>query len=237
MATNSQFPDIALRHLQRQLAWSLAVAVLALLGVVALAIAWWASSHGNRDDVLRTHGIIVEDTQGHDRILIGEAAIAATKSTSSYGRTNSIVFLNRTGGYHLALGQTPEPVVNGKAVGARIGNGDNYGVTLYDTHGSERGGMGFIGGASRAAIVLDRPWPSADAIGLIVDDKTGFAGLGVNYAKGGQSGFEVGTQGNAVSMTLRDPQGQERASVRVDGPAKPAWQFNGAATATSSSSP
>ena len=48
------------------------------------------------------------------------------------------------------------------------------------------------------------------------------AGLGVNYAKGGQSGFEVGTQGNAVSMTLRDPQGQRRASLEVDGPVKPA---------------
>jgi len=90
-------------------------------------------SRGKASGILRTHGIVITDAQGHDNILIGTSAIATAKSTSSYGRTNSIVFLNPAGGYHLALGQTPEPVVNGKAIGTRIGNGDNYGVTLYDT--------------------------------------------------------------------------------------------------------
>lgn len=237
MSTNSPPDDATLRRLQRQLAWSLSIAILALLSVVALAIAWQMSARSSRNGILRTHGIVVTDMQGHDKILIGAPAIATVKSTSNYGRTNSIVFLNLTGGYHLALGQTPAPVVNGKAVGARIGNGDNYGVVLYDPHGDERGGMVFIGGASRAAIVLDRPWPSADAIGLMVDDKTGFAGFGINYAKGGQSGFEVGTQGSMVSMSLSDPQGGKRASLKVEGPAKPEWQFNGAATATSAGKP
>lgn len=137
----------------------------------------------------------------------------------------------------VCLGQTPAPVVNGMAVGARIGNGDNYGVVLYDPHDDERGGMVFIGDASRAAVVLDRPWPSADAIGLMVDDKTGFPGLEVMYAKGGQSGFELGTQGDAVSMTLSDPRGQKRAGLKVEGPEKPSWQFNGAATAASIGKP
>lgn len=237
MATRNPADDATLRGLKRQLAWSWGIAVLALLGVIALAIAWQASLRSHRDGILHTRGIVVADAQGHDKILIGAAAIATTKSTDSYGHTDSIVFLNRDGGYHLALGQTPAPVVNGKAVGARIGNGDNYGVTMYDTHGNERGGMGFIGGAGRAVIVLDRPWPSADAIGLMVDDKTGFAGFGINYAKGGQSGFELGTQGDAVSMTLNDSQGRERASLKVEGPTKPAWQFNGAATAASSGKP
>lgn len=237
MSTNSVPEDTALRRMQRQLAWSRSIAVLALLGVIALAIAWQVSTRGSRNGILRTHGIVVTDMQGHDKILIGEPAIATAKSAGSYGRTNSIVFLNKGGGYHLAIGQTPVPVVDGKAVGARIGNGDNYGVVLYDPHGDERGGMVFIGGASRAAVVLDRPWPSADAIGLMVDDKTGFAGLGVMYAKGGQSGFELGTRGNAVSMTLSDPRGQKRASLKVEGPEKPAWQFNGAATAASIGKP
>ena len=237
MSTNSSPDDTTLRRLQLQLAWSMSIAILALLGVIALAIAWQTSSRSSRNGILRTHGIVVTDMQGHDKILIGAPAIATAKSTGNYGRTNSIVFLNRTGGYHLALGQTPAPVVNGRVVGARIGNDDNYGVTLYDTHGNERGGMGFLGGASRAAIVLDRPWPSADAIGLMVDDKTGFAGFGINYAKGGQSGFELGTQGNAVSMTFNDPRGQKRASLRVEGPEKPAWQFAGAATAASAGKP
>jgi len=233
MAAHIQDNRATLQRLQRQIVWSWCVAILALLGVAAIAVAWFASAHTTSDDILRTKGIIVTDAQGHDQILIGAPAIAAVKSTSEYGHTNSIVFLNQDGAYHLALGQTPAPVVNGKApvvngkTMKRIGNGDDYGMTLYDTHGNERGGMGFLGGAGRAVIALDRAWPAQDAIGLMVDDKTGFAGMVVNYANG-NSGFEVGAQGDTTSMTLNDPQGHERASLRIKGSGEPAWQFNGA---------
>lgn len=232
MAANIQNHDMTLRRLQRQIVWSWSIATIALLGVIAIAVGWFASAHANRDGILRTKGIIITDAQGLDRILIGAPALATNATTEKYGRTNSIVFLNKTGGYHLALGQTPAPVVNGKAVGARIGNGDDYGVTLYDTHGNERGGMGFIGGAGRAVIALDRSWPAADAIGLMVDDKSGFAGLGVNYANG-NSGFELGIQGDTTSMTFRDPQGHKRANLEIKGPVAPAWKFSNAAAPSS----
>lgn len=237
MTANTADDHATLESLQRQIGWSRGIAILALLGVIALAVAWFVTAHGQRDGILRTQGIVVSDAQGHDRILIGAPAIATVKSTSEYGHTNSIVFLNQNGAYHLALGQTPAPVVNGKALVhngkalKRIGNDDYYGVTLYDTHGSERGGMGFIGGANRAVVALDRPWPSADAIGLIVDDKSGFAGMLVNYAKGKDSAFELGTRDGAISVTLHDPQGLERAGLKIDGPAQPAWHFSDAATA------
>jgi hypothetical protein len=238
MTANTADDHATLESLQRQIGWSRGIAILALLGVIALAVAWFVTAHGQRDGILRTQGIVVSDAQGHDRILIGAPAIATVKSTSEYGHTNSIVFLNQNGAYHLALGQTPAPVVNGKALVhngkalKRIGNDDYYGVTLYDTHGSERGGMGFIGGANRAVVALDRPWPSADAIGLIVDDKSGFAGLGVNYANG-NSGFELGIQGDTTSMTFRDPQGHKRANLEIKGPVAPAWKFSNAAAPSS----
>lgn len=242
MAAHIQNDDATLRRLQRQIFWSWAVAIVALLGVIAIAAAWFASAHANRDDILRTKGIIVTDAQGHDRILIGAPAIATVKSTSAYGSTNSIVFLNRNGTYHLALGQAPAPAVNGKTPIVdgkpvkRIGNGDDYGMALYDTHGSERGGMVFLGGASRAVIALDRAWPAQDAIGLMVDDKTGFAGLVGSYANG-NSGFELGTQGDATTMTLRDPQGRERASLQIKESVAPAWKFSDAAAPSSASKP
>lgn len=239
----ANFEDVsAVQSLQRQLAWFRAIAVLALLGVIALAIVWFASTHNNQNGVLHIPGIVVTDAQGHDQILIGASAIATVKSTSAYGSTNSIVFLNRNGAYHLALGQTPAPVVNGKAPVVngkpvtRIGNGDDYGMALYDTHGSERGGMVFLGGAGRAVIALDRAWPAQDAIGLMVDDKTGFAGIGINYANG-NSGFELGTRGDTTSMTLSDPQGRERASLQVKGPVVPVWKFSGAAATSSTGKP
>lgn len=242
MAANTIPDNPTLTRLQRQIAWSRGIAILSLLGVIALAIAWYATTRVNRDGILRTQGIVVADAQGHDRILIGAPAIATVKSTSAYGHTNSIVFLNRSGTYHLALGQAPAPVVNGKAPLVngkpvkRIGNGDDYGVALYDSHGSERGGMVFLGGASRAVIALDRAWPAQDAIGLMVDDKTGFAGIGINYANG-NSGFEVGAQGHTTSMTLRDPLGRERASLQIKGPGEPAWKFNDAPATSSTGKP
>ena len=54
------------------------------------------------------------------------------------------LFLGKTGADRLALGQWPAPFIGGKSY-HRIGDGDNYGMTLYDTKGSERGGMGFMG--------------------------------------------------------------------------------------------
>lgn len=57
MTANSPPDDTTLRRLQRQLAWSQGIAVLALLGVIALAIAWQTSTRNNRNGILRTHGI------------------------------------------------------------------------------------------------------------------------------------------------------------------------------------
>lgn len=224
----------AIRHLQRQLAWSRGIAVVALLGVIALAIAWFVSGRGHQDRILRAQGIVIADAQGHDKILIGAPAIAASGQTKKYGQSNSIAFVGASNTFRLFLGQAPEPVVEGKTA-QRIGDGEIYGITIYDTHGNERGGMGYIGGADRAVIALDRP--AMDAIGMMVDDKTGFAGLMVNYAKGADSAFEVGTREGVLTMTARDPQGTQRAALKIEGAQAPAWRFSGAAPAASTGKP
>jgi hypothetical protein len=231
VAPNSIPDNQALERLQRQIAWARGIAILSLLGIIALAIAWFATVHRHRDGILRTHGIVVTDAQGHGQILIGTPALATTQLTEKYGRTNSIVFLDADGHYRLAMGQAPAPVIDGKAM-QRIGDDQTYGTTLYDARGNERGGMGFIGGAGRAVFALDRP--TQDAIGMMVDDKSGFAGMIVNYANGKDSAFALGTQGDAVSMTLSDPAGSPRADLKVEGTAVPAWQFSGPATTASS---
>lgn len=234
MVATNRNDDDALRRLQRQLAWSRGIAILALLGVIALAIAWYATTRSHHGGILRTQGIIVTDAQGHDTILIGAPAIAASGQTKKYGDTNSIAFIGPSNTFRLFLGQAPEPVVEGKAT-RRIGNGDVYGVTLYDTQGNERGGMGFIGGADRAVVALDRP--GMDAVGMMVDDKTGYAGLMLNYAKGADSSFEVGTRNGVLSVVARDPRGTERAVLKVEGPQAPAWRFSAAAPAGSTGKP
>ena len=44
------------------------------------------------------------------------------------------------------------------------------GLTIYDTIGDERGGLGFAANGRRAAFALDRA--NGDAVGMLVDDKT-----------------------------------------------------------------
>ena len=49
------------------------------------------------------------------------------------------------------------------------------GLTLHDPKGNERGGIGFLANG-RAVVVLDRASPSGDAVGMMVEDATDFAG-------------------------------------------------------------
>jgi hypothetical protein len=81
--------------------------------------------------------------------------------------------------------------------------GSAYGVSILDTQGGKRGGMGFISTGSninRAVVALDRPFnPSVSSEGwaAVVDDATGSAGTFYMYPPGGthdQEGIFTGTK-------------------------------------------
>ncbi len=216
-------------RLQREVARLRILVIIALLAVIALAA---LPLLRKPDTVLRAQGLVITDAQGHDRILIGAPVPASKDRTRKDDASDGIVFLGKTGADRLALGQMPAPFIGGKSY-KRIGNGDNYGMVLFDTKGSERGGMGFMG-MGRAVFALDRATPPYDAIGMMVDDKEGFAGMIINYgdAKARDAAIELGTDADSAHIRLNGKDGLPRARLNVDGANKPAWQFDDTESAT-----
>ncbi len=218
--------------LQRQITWLRAGLIITVLLLAALAATWWVTRTANDTaKIVRTQGIVIVDAQGHDRILIGAPVPASADRTRKDDASDGIVFLGTTGADRLAVGQMPSPVINGKTY-PRLGDGDNYGTALYDKKGNERGGMAFMG-MGRVVIGLDRAAPLSDAIGLMVDDKEGFAGMIVNYADGKVQApaFELGTTANEVHMQFYGKDNLPHAQLNFDGKGKPAWQFDDAQSA------
>jgi len=100
-------------------------------------------------------------------------------------------------------------------------------MTLYDTKGSERGGMAFMG-TGRVGLALDRATPPYEAIGLMVDDKENLAGMYINYGdpKARDVAIELGSDTNSAHIQLNGRDGLPRAKLDVDGTNKPAWRFD-----------
>ena len=222
-------------HLQREVSRLRMLVIIALLAVIALAamsLLRKADAPGKPDTILRAQGLVITDAQGHDRILIGAPAPASKDRTRKDDASDGIIFLGKTGADRLALGQTPTLHIDGKTY-KRRGDDDNYGMTLYDTKGSERGGMAFMG-TGRVGIALDRATPPYEAIGLMVDDKENFAGMYINYGdpKARDSAIELGSDAGSAHVQLNGKDGLPRAQLNLDGTSKPAWQFDDAESAT-----
>lgn len=221
-------------RLQREVARLRALVIIALLAVIALAAASLLRKQDTPtkpDTILRAQGLVITDAQGHDRILIGAPVPASKDRTRKDDASDGIIFLGKTGADRLALGQTPTLHIDGKTY-KRRGDDDNYGMTLYDTKGSERGGMAFMG-TGRVGLALDRATPPYEAIGLMVDDTENFAGMYINYGdpKAKDSAIELGTDANSVHIQLTGKDGLPRAKLNLDGANKPAWQFDDTDTA------
>ena len=232
MTDNDTLDRQDLVALQRQITWLRTGLIITVLLLAALAAVLWINHAASQTDrIIRTQGIVIVDAHGHDRILIGAPVPASSSRTRKDDASDGIVFLGSTGADRLALGQMPSPVINGKAF-PRIGDGDNYGMALYDKTGNERGGMGFLG-MGRVVISLDRAAPMSDDIGMMVDDKDGFAGMIVKYAdsKVQAPAFELGATANEVHMQFYGKDNLPHAQLNFDGKGKPAWQFDDAESA------
>ncbi|OOG54620.1 hypothetical protein B0E47_11130 [Rhodanobacter sp. B05] len=221
-------------RLQREVGRLRILVIIALLAVVALAavsLLRKPDAPGKPNTILRAQGLVITDAQGHDRILIGAPVPASTDRTRKDDRSDGIIFLGATGADRLAVGQMPAPFIGGKSY-PRHNGGDGYGMTLYDTKGNERGGMGFLG-MGRVGVALDRATPPYDAIGMMVDDKEGFAGMIINYGdpRAKDTAIELGTDANSAHIQINGKDGLPRAMLNYDGTNKPAWQLDDAASA------
>lgn len=174
--------------------------------------------------VLRVKGLVIDDEQGRARILLGAPFPKTPDRLRQDDGSAAMVFLDNEGHDRFLVGETIGAQIGGKVPQQfhRIGQSSAYGATIFDAAGNERGGMGFLSNGNtvnRAVVALDRP--GEDAVGMMVDDKTGYAGLGINYPREVRewtTGVDLGTQGNKAFITIRDSHDMPRATLGI-GPA------------------
>jgi hypothetical protein len=191
----------------------LVLGAVGLGGAAALLMALAPASPGT----IEAQAIRIVDASGKPRILIGAPPSADGRQRKD-AQTASIVVLGPDGSDRLVLGEAPAAFVGGKAY-PRIAS--SYGLVIHDAKGNERGAFGFLDNG-RAVLSLDRP--GGDAVLLTANDKTGFAGLVVNYQNPlGKyaEGLRMGTQADTVWLSLEDRAEGERARLAVDGKAAP----------------
>jgi|GEM_PF-1020545 len=185
-----------------------------LIGAVAGMLLLGASAVGfvAKDPAyLRVRGLTVVDARGRARILLGAPAETTGRRRKDAG-TAALVILGPQGQDRVIVGEAPNPVLHGK-VYPRIAA--SYGMTIHDSTGQERGGMSFLDNG-RGVIALDRQ--NQDAVEMIVNDQSGFAGLTMNYERPfGQykEAVRIGTKGSDVWWALSDTAEAERASLYV----------------------
>lgn len=185
-----------------------------LIHLALLALAVTAFTTGPAD-VLRVRGLIVEDSTGAPRVVIGAPLELAGYNSAQAGA--GIAVLTKDGHLQAAMGApTPAPRINGKVV-QRIGDG--AGFVIADATGNERGGMAVFPDG-RANVCLDYAKGVKEAACLVVNGGDAYSGLVVNGTPS-QKAYDrltalVNNDGTAL-VKIAAPDGEERAILYAKG--------------------
>jgi hypothetical protein len=118
--------------------------------------------------VLRVRGLIVEDQNGRERVLIG-APIPNVAGRKRKDEMAGVLILGENGvdRVGIAADPTPDPQIKGTVRG-RIGTG--AGLYVNDKDGNERGGFGFgvLDNNDRMVLGMDYPNAASEAITFAV---------------------------------------------------------------------
>jgi hypothetical protein len=179
--------------------------------------------------VLHLRGLVIEDGQGRARILLGSPFPVVPDRQRHDATTTAMVFLDEQGHDRFSIGEEMTPQIDGEIPRNYEKLSTGFGLTLYDQLGNDRGGMGFLSNGSNVSRVvfgLDRP--KGDAIGAIVDDTTGYAGLVAMYPPR-QVGVEatgilLGTQGNKAYLSMQDTKNMPSTFLSVGSEPDPSFQ-------------
>lgn len=168
--------------------------------VVILLVKTFVTNSNQLPDVIRVQGIIVEDVNGKERILIGAPVPYATnrvrtdsvRAKKSWGfihpdymkfykdfdhSANGIIILDDKGYDRIAIGNnTPDP-----NIGARIA--PSSGIAINDENGFERSGYGIlkVNGVNRVNLGMDTN-KGTEGMVLSVDDD-GTTGISIRGKK------------------------------------------------------
>jgi hypothetical protein len=211
-----------LEALKRRLKRLQIVCLSGLVLLTAILTAGFTSAHmgaQGHEAVLRVRGLVIEDDQGHPRILLG----APTPNVEGRKRTegvDGIVLLGENGADRVVISYPGlEPQVMG-TVRKRSILVPSAGLMINDADGDERAGFGVSDDGSRVSLGLD--YADRDAMGLVVSP--GFSGLGI-FARNGERNDQITmgvTKDGTAMAKLADTNGDEHlmAEVRKDAPTK-----------------
>jgi hypothetical protein len=152
-------------------------------GVAALGLAAFSAPRAAKPvaDVLTVRGLIVVDSLGRERILLG-APLRAVSSNRRLGNAEGMVVMDSLGRMQTAVGYDNPLVLTGDRIGTRMGA--STGLTFYDPRtGAERGGMGAFGDG-RANACLDYDQKNKEAVCMSVAAKDAYAAVLVNGTPG-----------------------------------------------------
>jgi len=221
--------DQRLTILERRGFW-LRLVCLIQFGIIA---GLWLSSMHNRKVqaqssplILRAQGLIIEDSQGRPRVLLGAPFPAVRERSRQDARTTAMLFLDENGHDRLTLGEELEPQVGGKLLPPgvhRIASG--FGVVIHDASGDERGAYGWLSNG-RALLTLDRP--GAEAFAAIVNDKTGETKIAFGFPphiSRDASAIEIGTKESASFLRFMNKHGNNRAVFSTENGGSPSFKI------------
>ena len=203
-----------LERLERQVRQQRMMLIAAGIAGAAVLLTGFAAGP---PDTIEAKAIRIVDAGGKPRILIG-APPPSDGRVRKDGQTASIVVLGPDGQDRVVMGEAPNPRLDGKSY-PRVAAA--YGLIISDNNGSERGAVNYLDNG-RGVIALDRP--GGDAVSMIVNEQSGFAGFTVNYANPlgkYEEGWRIGTKGDEAWLSLQDRAQGERARLSTAGSAAP----------------
>ena len=211
--------DSRLDRLEKQLSVFRLLCIVQCAAILVGACTLW-SSHtvqaSTSNQVLHAKGLVIEDAQGRARWIVGAPFPVTKDRLRQDAPTNSMIFLDEQGHDRLTLGEETPAQIAGKVSPNFHRIAPGVGLVIHDMVGNERGGMAWLANG-RATISLDRP--NLDAIGAYVDDKTGFAGMVVEYpadAANDVNAIEIGTKGKQAFFRMKDTHDEIKASAALE---------------------
>ena len=181
----------------------------------ALVAGWfifvkYVSASTPDDKILRVRGIVIEDSAGHPRLLLG--APISSQGRKRQDEITGLVMLSEDGIDRLAIGTANYDQING-TLQHRVANG--IGVLLNDAKGNERGGFGFLE-SGRVTLGLDRAHGEEGAF-LTVDDEDDFAGLRVKDLRTCITAALGNSKIDGTRLLVRDEACKDRVSLGIAG--------------------
>lgn len=209
-------PDEASR-IERDVRWLKAYAGITTVLLVAVGVA--AFTPQQQADVLRARGLVIEDSTGQARVLMG-APVPAPDAWKEPGTAKGLVVLDGDGRTRVSVGYPANPRIH-TSDGWQTRLSPGAGLTVHDTLGHERAGMGVLD-IGRAVVRLD--YPTREGVSLILSDETGSSGLVVWGRQRGGGNPQRLFLGSSVTrdsvgpgmLKLNDGSGRARAQLLID---------------------